>query len=71
MTEQEKTRRAISRAAVLLAASKSENVKNQAFRLLVQKFQFSARHDELEAELAQLHADSLRELAQLLPAKVA
>lgn len=64
MTEQE-TRHAISRAAVLLAASKSENVRNQAFRLLIQKFQFNARHDELETELAQLQVDAMRELSRL------
>jgi hypothetical protein len=65
--KEEENRRAISRAAVLLAASKSDNVKNQAFRLLLQKFQFNPRHDELEIALAELQVDAMRALSQLFP----
>ena len=61
---------AITRAALLLALSTSDNCHNAAFRLLVQRG-FRARHDELEAERSQLRADALRELARLLPSKAA
>ena len=63
----EKDRRAIARAALLLAASRSDNCHNQAFRLLVQRWKHSARHDDLDVASADLAAEALREISRLLP----
>jgi hypothetical protein len=58
-------RRTLSRAALLLAASRSDNVRNQAFRILVQKYGVQANSTELEIEQAELATDALRDIARV------
>lgn len=60
------TRRRITRAALLLAAARSENAQRHAFRIMVQKYKIQADNAEIEIEQAVMAADALRELDTLV-----
>jgi hypothetical protein len=59
------SKRTLHRAALLLAASKSDNVRDGAFRVLVQRYGFPADHAELEIEQTMLAAEALRAIADV------